>query len=178
VQDRRGFTLIELLLVLMILGILLSISIANYRQVRLRGSETSAIASLAAINQAQYAYMQTCGKQRFAPHLTSLGRPNPATSATFLSPDLTGADEIVKSGYLIRMAGTEVTEPIQTCTGETPVVGYQVTADPITPGTTGSRFFGTNVDVVIYENLETFHRNMPEHGPPSMGQESRGAPVR
>ena len=28
---------------------------------------------------------------------------------------------------------------------------------------------------VIYENVETFYGKMPERGPPSLGQESKGA---
>jgi prepilin-type N-terminal cleavage/methylation domain-containing protein len=178
VRNARGFTLVELLIVITILAVLLSLAVASYRHARIRGSETAAVAALTAINQAQYSYMATCGNQRFAPHLTSLGRPNPGTQAPYLSPDLTVADEILKSGYVIRMSGTEVTDPAQTCTGETPVVGYQVTADPANPGTTGLRFFGTNVDLVVYENLETFNGKMPELGPPKLGQEVRGAPVK
>ena len=177
-RDARGFTLIELLVVITILGVLLSLAVASYRHARIRGSETAAIAALTAINQAQYSFMATCGNQRFAPHLTSLGRPNPGTQAPYLSPDLTSADEILKSGYMIRMSGTEVTDPAQTCTGETPVVGYQATADPATPGTTGLRFFGTNVDLVVYENLETFNGKMPELGPPSLGQEVKSIPAK
>lgn len=89
-RDSRGFTLIELLLVLVIIGILLAISMANYRNARLRGAESSAIGTLSAINRAQFAYMQTCGNQKFAPHLTSLGKPNPGTTAPYLSPDRPG----------------------------------------------------------------------------------------
>jgi type IV pilus assembly protein PilA len=175
VRDARGFTLIELLIVVTILGVLLSLAVASYRHARIRGSETSAIASLTAINQAQYSYMATCGNQRFAPHLSSLGRPNPGTQAPYLSPDLTFADEeVTKSGYVIRMAGTEVTDPAQTCTGETPVVSYQTTADPLNPGTTGLRYFGTNVNLVVYEDLETFNGKMPELGPPTIGHEVKG----
>jgi prepilin-type N-terminal cleavage/methylation domain-containing protein len=174
VRDSRGFTLIELLLVLVIIGILSAISMANYRQARLRAAETAAIAALTAINQAQFAYMQTCGNQRFAPHLTSLGKPNPATTAPYLSPDLTGADDVVKSGYLIAMEGTEVADPILTCTGETPVESYHITADPVTPGITGRRYFATNIDLVVYENQETFVDKMPNSGPPTLGQEAHG----
>ena len=177
-RDARGFTLIELLIVITILGVLLSLAVASYRHARIRGSETAAIAALTAINQAQYSYMATCGNQRFAPHLTSLGRPNPGSRAPYLSPDLTAADEILKSGYVIRMSGTEVTDPAQSCTGETPVESYQVTADPATPGTTGLRFFGTNVDLVVYENFETFNGKMPEIGPPNGGQEVKGTVAR
>jgi type IV pilus assembly protein PilA len=139
VRDSRGFTLIELLLVMLILGILLTISLANYKQARLRGAEASAIGSLSAINQAQFAYMHTCGNQKFAPRLPSLGKNNPGTNAPYLSPDLTGGEEVVKSGYKILMEGTEVTEPLQTCTGDIPVEAYHITADPVRPGSTGNR---------------------------------------
>jgi prepilin-type N-terminal cleavage/methylation domain-containing protein len=175
VRDSRGFTLIELLLVVLIIGILLTISVANYRQARLRGAETAAIGALSAINRAQFAYMQTCGHQKFAPSLTVLGKPNPATSEAYLSPDLTASDEVLKSGYRILMEGTEVEAPMVTCTGDTPLESYHATADPLVPGSTGRRFFGTNVDRVIYEHQESFTGNMPDSGAPKVGQEIRGA---
>lgn len=171
--DSRGFTLIELLLVIAIVGILATISIANYQYARLRGTETAAIGSLTAINRAQFAYMQTCGRQKFAPNLTTLGKTGPGSTSPFLSPDLTAADQIEKSGYRIQMAGTEVVDPMQTCTGDTPVESYQVTADPIVENATGKRYFGTNVTLVIYENSESFHGKMPERTPPPTGQEVR-----
>jgi prepilin-type N-terminal cleavage/methylation domain-containing protein len=174
VRDSRGFTLVEVLLVLLIIGILSAISMANYRYARIRGAETSAIGALTAINQAQFAYAQTCGNQKFAPHLTSLGKAHPGTAAAYLSPDLTGADEVVKSGYRIAMEGTEVAEPVLTCTGDTPLDSYHVTADPVAPGVTGTRFFGTNADLVVYDNLETFSGKMPDNGAPPLGQEVRG----
>lgn len=175
-RDSRGFTLVEMLLVVAIVGILATISIANYRHARLRGTETAAIGALSAINRAQFAFMQTCGRQKFAPHLTTLGKTGPGASSPFLSPDLTGSDEVEKSGYKIQMAGTEVLEPMQTCTGDTPVESYQVTADPVVENSTGKRYFGTNVTLVIYENVETFVGKMPETTAPPMGQEIRSTP--
>ena len=175
-RDSRGFTLVELLLVIAIVGILATISIANYQYARLRGTETAAIGALSAINRAQFTYMQTCGKQKFAPHLTTLGKSSPGSAAAFLSPDLTAADEIEKSGYKIQMAGTEVLQPLLTCTGDTPVESYQVTADPLAENSTGKRYFGTNITLVIYENLETFVGKMPETSAPPMGQEIRSTP--
>ncbi len=170
-RDSRGFTLVELLLVMLILGILMTISVANYRQARLRGSEASAISSLVAINQAQFTYMQTCGRQKFAPNLTALGKPHPGSDAAFLSPDLTGADEVIKSGYRFLMEGPEAADQVQTCTGDVAVDAYHVTADPVVSGTTGNRFFGTNTSFVIYEALESFTGKMPDAGAPATGTE-------
>lgn len=71
------------------------------------------------------------------------------------------------------MEGDEVAEPMTTCTGDTPVNTYHVTADPLTPGVTGWRYFGTNVDLVIYEHVESFDGKMPNTGAPSLGVEVR-----
>ena len=166
----RGFTLVELLVVMAIVAILATLGVAGYRAGRIRSAEASAIASLGAINQAQFAYFQTCGNQRYAPTLSSLGVPVPGGDA-FLSPDLTAADVVEKSGYVIQMAGGEVTDTGTTCTGATPIQSYQVTADPTSPGVTGERFFGSNSDRVIYEDVTTFTGNMPQSGAPPHGAE-------
>ena len=158
-------------MVMFILAIILSMSIAGYRHARVQGGEAAAVAALEAINQAQFAFMQTCGRQRYAPTLASLGVPTPGGSP-YLSPDLTQADEFEKSGYILKMSGTPVEEPdVLTCTGVTPTVGYQVTADPSLPGSSGIRYFGTNADRVIYSDTATFSGNMPETGAPGHGSE-------
>ena len=59
------------------------------------------------------------------------------------------------------MEGAEAAEPLLTCTGDTPLDAYHVTADPVSPGVSGVRFFGTNVDLVIYEHTETFAARCP-----------------
>ena len=168
---KAGFTLVELLIVVAIVGLLASIGLAVYRQARVSGSEASAIASLKAINDAQVAFSQTCGNQRFAPTLSSLGTPLPSTGQGFLSPDLTIADTVLKSGYQVTMAGTPSTEPLRACTGVAPVAAYQATADPSRPGVTGFRFFGTNTEGVIFADSATYTGNMPETGAPGHGGE-------
>jgi hypothetical protein len=61
----------------------------------------------------------------------------------------------------------------RTCLGEPGAAGYQVTADPVTVGLTGNRFFGMNTDRVVYEDLESFTGNMPQTGAPGHGTELR-----
>ena len=169
----EGFTLIELLIVVAIVGILLSVSMAIYRSARIRAGETSAISTLHAINQAQFAFAQLCGNQRYAPTLASLGAPMPTTGQAFLSPDL-AADPLAKGGYQFTMIGTVVTDTGLTCTGGTPLESYQVTADPVQPGFSGNRFFATNTDRVVYEDPEkTFAPEMPERGAPTHGVEMK-----
>jgi prepilin-type N-terminal cleavage/methylation domain-containing protein len=171
-RGSRGFTLIELLIVLGIIGVLATIAIPGYQAARIRGRETAAITALDTINKAQFAYMETCGNQRYAPTLVSLGVPAPGTGTAFLSPDLAQVDPLSKSGYLIQLSGTEMIDNASpTCTGATPVSAYQVTADPLNPGVSGSRYFGTNADRVIFEDQASFASNMPETGAPPHGRE-------
>jgi prepilin-type N-terminal cleavage/methylation domain-containing protein len=167
-RDSRGFTLIELLIVIVIVAILASIVLTAYRHARVRADEVAAVSAIEAINQAQFAFFQTCGDQRYAPTLTSLGVPVPG-GTPFLSPDLTQADQITKAGYVIQMGGTPDMDARETCNGAAAVIGYQVTADPVTPGGTGVRFFGSNADRAIYEDAATFTGNMPETGAPPHG---------
>jgi prepilin-type N-terminal cleavage/methylation domain-containing protein len=174
VRDSRGFTLIELIIVAAIIAIVMSIAMPMYLHGRMRANETSAVTSLQSINKAQHVFAQTCGRQKYASTLPGLAKPHPGTTEPFLSPDLTGAKEVTKSGYLIRMSGAEVPDPIQTCTGETPADGYEVTADPTIPGSSGLRFFGTNTTVVVFEHHESLNGKMPETGAPNIGQEVRG----
>lgn len=168
----RGFTLVELLVVFAIVGVLATLGVAGYRLGRLRSAEASTIASLDSINQAQFAFFQTCGNQRYAPSLSALGVAVPGGDA-FLSPDLTSGDVIQKSGYQFQMSGDVAADPAPACTGATPVQSYQVTADPVSPGVTGTRFFGSNSDRVIYEDSATFTGNMPQKGAPQHGTEIR-----
>ena len=124
-------------------------------------------------NQAQFAYMQSCGRHRYAPTLVALGTPAPGSPHGFVSPDLAVSDPLMKSGYVIQMSGTQVTEGEQTCTGSMPLERYRLTADPQVPGSTGNRYYGTNIDRVIYTDSQSFADNMPEAGPPGHGSEIR-----
>ncbi len=152
-------------------AILATTAMVGYRQSRIRAAEASIVSALNALNRAQFIYMQSCGKQRYAPTLMALGTPVPGDDHAFVSADLSASDPLLKSGYVIQMTGTPATEGEQTCTGSVPLTGYVITADPTTPGISGTHFYGTNTDRVIYSDLETFHDNMPETGAPGHGAE-------
>jgi len=168
-----GFTLVELLIVVSIVGILASVSMAIYRNSRITAGEATAISTLHAINQAQFTFSQLCGNQRYAPTLATLVAPMPSTGQAFLSPDM-AFDPLEKGGYQFTLAGTAVTDGGLTCTGGTPVVSYQVTADPLRPGLSGIRYFATNTDRIVFvDATKTFAPDMPETGPPAHGAEMK-----
>lgn len=169
-RSSRGFTLIELLVVVAIVGILASISMGLYVRARVQGNEASAIASLESVNQAQFAFAQACGGQHFASSLASLAVPMPSTGAGFLSPDL-AADPLLKAGYQFVMGGTPLGGDQKSCTDEGLLQGYFVTADPERPGISGSRFFATSTDRVIFTDAASFTGTMPETGAPPQGAE-------
>jgi prepilin-type N-terminal cleavage/methylation domain-containing protein len=190
----RGFTLIELLIVIAVVGILVAVAVPWVLRARMAGNESAAVSSLGAINEAQMAYRITCGNGRYAPSLSALGQPIPTTGEAFLSPDLTAADTIVKSGYQFTMSAPAPTEHLEVpwnpgnpfglpapdgaeswtgCNDVLTVEGYLVLAEPVRPGNTGRRFFATNTSRVIYEHTESLAESMPMAGPPAAGRELR-----
>jgi prepilin-type N-terminal cleavage/methylation domain-containing protein len=170
-RNSDGFTLLEMLVVAAVVALLAAAAMVGYRQSKIRAGEASAVAALRSLNQAQFIYMQSCGKQRYAPTLVALGTPAPGDEQAFVSADLAVSDPLPKAGYIIQMTGTAATEGEQTCTGAVPLTSYKLTADPAAPGISGTHFYGTNAERVIYEDLQTFQNDMPETGAPGHGAE-------
>ena len=165
-----GFTLVELLIVFAIVCVVTSLAAAGYRHSRAKAGEAVAVAGLQTINQAQFAFAQTCGNQRYSPTLAGLGTPAPTTGRAFISPDM-AADPVVKSGYQFVLAATPTPDAPTACNGIATVPAYQVTADPTSRGVSGVQFFATNTDRIVYADSATYAGNMPETGAPGHGVE-------
>jgi prepilin-type N-terminal cleavage/methylation domain-containing protein len=169
---NAGFTLIELMIVMAIIGILLSIAFSRYEGMRARANEASANSALHAIAAAQWTFALTCGHQNYATTLPALAQPAPSTGQPFLSPDLTGSEQVVHSGYVFQMAATPVPDAPQSCSGVPVSQAYAVIADPVKPGVSGLRFLAINADRAVYaDEKQSFAGNMPQTGPPEHGVE-------
>jgi type IV pilus assembly protein PilA len=105
-KRQKGFTLIELLIVLAIIVIIAAITIPSLTAVKMHANETSAVASIKAIQTAQASYQTTYSTPGYAASLMVLGgsescTPSPDT-ACLLDEGLTGG---VKAGYNFAVTG-------------------------------------------------------------------------
>ena len=145
IQSQRGFTLVELLVVVAIIAIIAVIAVPGMLRARTAANEASIIGSMRAINTSQQNYAQQC--MGFAPVLTEL-----RLAGNLLSPDLTSAASVLKSGFIVTMvpAATALAIPFPAagCVGTT--TNYYVTAVPLKFGSTGTRSFATTDQATIF----------------------------
>ena len=136
-RRSRGFSLIELLIVIAIILIIITVALPRLSKAKMFAMETAAISAIRTIHTAQVEYSSQYGK--FAASLAELGPPasgaeSPA-AAGMIEKDLASGE---KQGYKFTMTGN--------------VGGYQINAQPIAFGTTGSRTFFSDQTMVVHQN--------------------------
>ena len=170
IRKADGFALIDLLFVCGIIGILSSIAAPRLLMAKQSAGAASAIGSLRTIQSAQLTYALTCGAGFYAPNLTTLGAAPVGTTDAFISPNLSTANSVTRSGYTIEVTGTPYAGSPSSCngldTGEASQA-YKAIADPIDPD--NFRHFATNVNGLIFEHTASLQSRMPEVGEPSVG---------
>ncbi len=141
-KKQKGFSLIELLIVVAIILIIAAIAIPNLIRSKMAANEASAVASLRTINTGEVTYNNTY-PNTFAT-LAQLG-PGGATCTTPSSTTACLIDNLLanataaataKSGYIFNVAATPTT--------------YTTEAEPATPGSTGTRGFCSDQNLVLF----------------------------
>lgn len=166
----HGFALIDLVFVTGMIGLLSSIAIPRMLLARQVASAVSAISTMRAINSAELTYALSCGLGFYSPNLTTLGTPPPGSNEPYISPDLSSANKVTKSNYVIQLESAPFADAPPTCNGLAAGLagrGYRAAADPTVPS--NPRFFATNAQATVWENTSTLWGEMPEVGDPASG---------
>jgi len=141
-NKQKGFSLIELLIVVAIILIIAAIAIPNLLRSKMAANEASAVGSLRTLNTACVTYSTTYGG--FPSSLTALVGEGSGSGPTSTASQL--IDNVLQTGT---KSGYTFTFSAGTADSAGNIDYYIVNANPITPGTTGLRYFFTDKSGVI-----------------------------
>ncbi len=151
-RRKAGFSLVELMIVMSIILLIAAIAIPNLIRSKIAANESSAVASLKVLNDAELTFASTYGSG-FSDTLNRLGAPSSglpdANNADILDPVLSGRTSggtdtsFFKSGYQFVYVPTGAFGTISV---------YNLAADPIRRGSTGQRSFFTDQTAVLHFN--------------------------
>jgi type IV pilus assembly protein PilA len=140
-RNHKGFSLIELLLVVAVILIISAIAVPNFLKSRLHANESSAVASLRAIDTAAVTYSITYPDLGFPAQLSALGGANPCSASSTQSCLIDDTLALgTKTGYSFVWTGD----------GAVPSVTFLVTGAPQFPGTSGQNMYCTDQTGVIH----------------------------